>query len=589
MTRFLVLVAVCSLGTASLVHAASPSFTLAPPSPTLGAIPAGPSDILAPAVPPIPAAMPVPVVGIPMVALGLVPGDVVSGISYGVLSLAFAPGMQVLFSVDGAAAGAPFAPPPPNLSCQAGGGEQAADVFVSQPFGPALPFPNVSYLDGNGAPAACGPFPVPGLGLGEPGPDDVSGLELCPASFVFAGPVLTKPVYFTLAPGSPTIGVLGVTPGAVFIAAPPGFVPPAVLFPAGALGLIPGPPGCVPPVCDAIDAIDASPGGAPMFVSLAPGSPSIAGCGYTPGTLLLVPAAPCAAAFPPFGPPPLGLLPGDNVDAIAINFDADADMVANPCDNCPAIPNNAQLDGDGDGVGDACDNCPAVANPGQADGDGDLIGDACDSCPLVPNIGDADADTIDDACDNCVGVSNPAQTDTDGDTTGDACDACPHVTGGIPAAMIVKKVLLIYGGSGPGAGDDRPKAIKAAFTAGGAFDPDTTDNVHVTFTDADVVPTLFGASLAAGAPWVQQSSAPNKWKWLDPTAPAGVKLMQIKESPSVPGDYVAKVIGKLANIAGPLVGGFVTTTIEIEVGGVGQCFAGTNAVCTSTTTKDKCL
>jgi len=486
--------------------------------------------------------------------------------------------------------GAIFPPPPPNVSCEAAGGDAIADVFVSQPFGPALPFPNVQYLDGNGVVGPCGPFPSPDLGLAEPAADDLVGLNGCSPSYVFSGAALTLPVYFTLAPGSPSLGVIGATTGDILIAAPPGFLPPAVFIAAGALGLIGGPPACAPPVCDAIDALEASPGGPPMFVSLAPGSPSLGGCGYSPAALLLVPAAPCAAAFAPFAPPGLGLLAGDNVDAVAIGFDPDADLVFTACDNCPVIPNNTQLDGDTDGVGDVCDNCPAVANPGQGDFDGDLIGDACDSCPLVVNSGvDTDGDTIDDACDNCLTVPNTSQTDTDGDGTGDACDACPHVTGAIPAAMTVKKVLLIYGGSGPGGGDDKPKAIKAEFTAA-AFDPDSTDNVHVTFTDADAVPLVFGASLSAGPPWVQLSTAPNKWKWLDPTAPAGVKLMLIKEDPSTPGNYAAKVIGKLANItSGPLVGGAVTTTIEIEVGGVGQCFAGTNAVCTSTTSKDKCL
>ena len=60
--------------------ATSPSFTLAPGSPTLPLIPAMPADVLAPAVPPMPGPMPPPVIGIPAVALGLLPGDVVTGI-----------------------------------------------------------------------------------------------------------------------------------------------------------------------------------------------------------------------------------------------------------------------------------------------------------------------------------------------------------------------------------------------------------------------------------------------------------------------------------------------------------------------------
>jgi formylglycine-generating enzyme required for sulfatase activity len=37
--------------------------------------------------------------------------------------------------------------------------------------------------------------------------------------------------------------------------------------------------------------------------------------------------------------------------------------------------------GDNDIVADACDNCPAVVNPAQADTDGDAVGDLCDPCP----------------------------------------------------------------------------------------------------------------------------------------------------------------------------------------------------------------
>jgi hypothetical protein len=45
-----------------------------------------------------------------------------------------------------------------------------------------------------------------------------------------------------------------------------------------------------------------------------------------------------------------------------------------------------------------------------------------------------------------------------------------------------------------------------------------------------------------------------------------------------------KLSGKLANIAGPLVGGAVTTRIEIG----NACFIAVNATCVSSASKDKC-
>jgi len=429
-------------------QATSPSFTLSPPSVTLPIAAATAGDVLNPAVPPpAPGPAPAPVLAIPAAALGLVAGDVISSISFGVGPPGGpAPGVQVLFSVDGAAAGVPFPPPPPNVACEAAAGQELGDVFISQPFGPPLPLPNMLWLDGNGLPdSACGPSINPGLGLIEPSPDDLVALEMCSEGFVFSGGVLTAPVYFTLTPASPTLVALAAGATDILVAMPPGFLPPAVFIAGGLFSAAPCPPGMGAPACDEIDALDfVAPFGPPLF-SLAPGSPSLGLCGFTPGDILITGAPACviAVAFAA-----LGLLPGDNVDAIAISTESDFDFVADLCDNCLAVPNNDQLDGDGDGVGDVCDNCPALANPGQADADGDSLGDACDpcfgvgpdgdgdgfcdgsdNCPLVANPGqaDGDGDGVGDDCDNCPGVANPLQSDGDGDGVGDDCDNCPGV------------------------------------------------------------------------------------------------------------------------------------------------------------------
>jgi hypothetical protein len=72
-------------------------------------------------------------------------------------------------------------------------------------------------------------------------------------------------------------------------------------------------------------------------------------------------------------------------DACESEADADADGVADDCDNCLADSNADQADLDDDGLGDSCDNCPADVNPDQADDDTDDYGNACDLCAGAPD------------------------------------------------------------------------------------------------------------------------------------------------------------------------------------------------------------
>ncbi len=590
-------------------------------SASLAFIPATSTDILAPTGLVIPAP-PAPTVAISAASLGLLPGDVIDAITYGDDG---APGTTLTFSVTRPSVGV-AGPATPDVFVEATGvavGDQpeaASDLFIAlDPACGVFPPLNTQLVDGNGmllaGPSVCG-YAGFGMGLAEilalPGPpfnDDLSAYE-----WGLPGVQPITGVGFSLAAGSPTLTPgtnpllpAGAEPGDILVsfAAPPPF-PPALFVFAGsaALGLVSGGPGCAPPACDDVDALSVSfPAGGTVMFSITPGSPSIGACGYSTADVLggvATPIPPCAAPFLPAGF--IGLGAADDLNALEsyvnlcaigpgadVPFDGDG-IDGGVCDNCPLLFNPGQEDYDGDGAGDTCDPCTDLDGDGFGNPGFPNSGCAVDTCPFTfgPNI-DTDGDGPADECDNCPTVPDPTQADGDFDGAGDVCDLCPHVGGGIPGAMTVKKVLLIYGATGPGSADDKPKAIKAEFSTGAAFDPDTTDDVHVMFRDADTVPTLFDASLAAGAPWTQLTTAPDKWKYLDTTAPTGVKLMLIKEDPAVPGDYTAKVIGKFADIAGPLVGGSVTTTIEIESGGIGVCFSGVNAVCTSTAAKDKCL
>lgn len=416
--------------------------------------PAGPTDPFAGPFSPNPGA-PAPLPGPPggpPGTFGLTPGDNMISLSFGCDF-----GNLLVFSVDPTAVGAPgtavefestLSPPAPSLTVVAvppivpsnGGGdpgdEAAGDLFLSSFIFTPLPRPPVMAFGGffctmPGVPLMGLPPAAAGsnllaydellLGLQAPAvahsalgmpEDDLDALEADDAAVVDANADgIVDPgsfVYFTLAPGSPSVAPF--TPNDILITS--GAAPFAFgLYASGVLdiGLL---------GADVIDALalwdvgmlvgapdgvlvtpGAGAGGDQALFSLAAGSPSLdpAGVWLNPNMPGPGPYSPGDVFYTPFPGPPvggpitlyasaamLGLLPPDELDALDVGnalpcmyadnpefTDIDNDGVADECDNCPNDANpideefGEQLDSDGDGRGDACDECPFEYDPQQ--------------------------------------------------------------------------------------------------------------------------------------------------------------------------------------------------------------------------------
>ena len=417
------------LGATTARAGGAPSLGLGAGSPSLTAIGAAPGELLNPAAPPTPGpGLAAPVRSFDLLALGLVAGDEPMAFSYGLDAL---PSGILHFSVDRGARGiAGLFPPDVDSEFSSGA---AGDVYRS-----FFPPNHKLVLDGDGV----GGSPSPkGLGLDEDSNpiDDLIGLELCGANAVDpdGDGALDAPVFFTLAPGSPTLTTLGATPTDILQAAVGVSAPPTVWTSGASLGLQSG---------DVIDALATNQ--TSIYFSLAAGSPSLLGPDGqadspndpnpddgAPGDVL---SQAFVAVFPGSA---LNLDEDDDLVALSLGFDLDGDRIPNACDVCPSVVDPDQSDGDADTVGDACDNCGATPNPQQTDTDDDGDGDACDSdddddglldpsdnCPVDANPlqEDFDSDGAGDVCDTCPSLPDPLQEDADADGVGDACDVCPN-------------------------------------------------------------------------------------------------------------------------------------------------------------------
>jgi len=406
------------------------------------------------------------------------------------------------------------------------------------------PASNQLVVDGDGwITSPVGSFPS--LGLSEfpfaTPPDDLNALSSCdPASILNSGGL----VFFTLASSSPTLAALGAGTADI-LQSFSGSTP--VIAATAATGLSAG---------DEIDGLALTPGLVPVF-SLSPGSPTLASIGAGPGDIIrggFSPTVLVTAAA-------LGLVPGDNIDALDAAPDLDGDLVNDSCDNCTLIANNDQADTDGDGAGDLCDIC--------TDSDGDGFGD-----PGIP------ANSCPD--DNCPFDPNPTQNDADGDGSGDACDVCTNV-GGLQALNVKPRVMIKNINIDTTAGNDR-LLIKGSFALPGStsfanLDP-SAGGMRVVMRsasgvlsfDTSVVPGLFAGKGTAG--WKLNASG-NTWKFIDKTgSPANGLVKAVIKDLDRKSPNRVKVIVKGRNGVYPFVSGDEPPRISVGLGGAAAAAAG---------------
>lgn len=262
--------------------------------------------------------MPGPVLYCPAGNIGLLAADDIDAFSFGFDDVT---SPTVLFSTGSFTAGAVVGGNavcseagtcPPAVPCAP---EASADIFSTLGGGTAA-----LRFDGDGVPGAAPPLGLTECPAGGPGiQDNVDAFDDLVAPLVGGSPAW--PVYFSLAPGSPTLaGANPLLPGgagpADILVYEPGQQSLSVFFAAAGLGLVPG---------DDIDGLSFDVLTSDLLFSLAPSSPSLAPAagicpgGCTSGDFIL-------SAGPICGPTPClagglgfasaGLAPGDNVDAM---------------------------------------------------------------------------------------------------------------------------------------------------------------------------------------------------------------------------------------------------------------------------------
>lgn len=305
--RGVVVVAVALLGfcAGGSREAAAMVFSVDPASPSSAFV--SPADLLTPGPPGGP-----PVVAFSFLALGLAFGDDVNALSFGTFV-----GTEVFFSVDRGAGGQAGTA----VASEAAAGQPAGDIFADR-FPIVLDHTNSLVANQD----ALGLLPaIPAGSATAALLDNIDALDMDPPSAVDLNGdgIPDLPIFFSLAPGSPTLGLIGASPADILSTF--GGAQPTVAVSAATLGLS---------TLDDIDALVFDPGNVTPLISLAPGSP----------TLALLPGSPADIFAPLISPPgflgpslllgtisSLGLLTTDDVTAFSDGILAPRD-VAEPAD-----------------------------------------------------------------------------------------------------------------------------------------------------------------------------------------------------------------------------------------------------------------
>ncbi len=242
-----------------------------------------------------------PTVAFTAVSLGLVATDEIDALSFGPIT-----GSEVLFSVDRASTGAAGTA----VLTESTAGQAAGDTFITPLFSPGT-----NTLDFNQDTLGL----APGIGPGVPTAASLDNLDAWDDDTPSGGPI-----FFSLATGSTSLAtaahpLFGLTPGDIFMSS--GGVA-SLAFSHGTLGLTPG---------DDIDALVFDFGSFTTLFSLAPGSPSLIASGLSAADVFIhTPGFPSLFAGPSAGPFSLGLLAGDNLNALDLLHEEDDIPVPEP-------------------------------------------------------------------------------------------------------------------------------------------------------------------------------------------------------------------------------------------------------------------